>query len=757
MALGDGTNPMDAALYGVPPPGLPGTAPGYADDPFLAWYHGAPAVPAVPGAPAEAPPMPQVAPAEPLPGARDPLPEMAAPIAPLPSPPEQGPAAVPELPSWLGGPSPAAPSSAALPPPGAPPVPYGAAPLPPGPPSDLPDTITGGHIPTTVSEVPGLEGHIETHAEQYSGDPLANPVASERDAAMVDQATNHPEEFLRTQENFKAANELKRSNEALRLLKETNDKYLADMADRQKADEVTRQKSVQLDVDAQRIADTKLNSHRYMNDQGTLGKIAIGIGMIVGGLNAANMGGRNMMGEWLQKQIDNDVDAQRSDLDRQGQQIKNRQSGIAQEYAQHGDAFRAVEAERLANYDVAIKTMEAEQQKYAAGGTTSLSIGAGIADMRARRAQAKAAADTATQKHQLEVAKEDRERFVANANARHQQAEEALDLYKAKPGVGEGAVKAPYGTVYPDLNAIPEKLVDRAFPLPSKGGQPGGYGIAASPEDKKDATHLIEMYEQANYDINELQRISLERDGAHSVGGSIWDKWRSTNEQHYEQLFVDVANVYGMMIHGRAPTQGVLEEVMTKSAPELKSIWQAGDTTKLLDHFHNDIDNRTSLRLGTYLGNKYPIKSERPHIDPQNVITITAPLTAPAVKGAAGYARMDMGTFGQSLSQILDEYVHNRGMGDQDALKKRYNDIEIAQRKNASDIRGEILKLESKKTRSAAEDAQLKLNRLSLKDRNEAIRETQEARDANLPKLRSKIEKEQTKQGLDDTSAGIAP
>ncbi len=741
MALPDGTPPQDDALYGAVTPGLGDT--GIAPQ-ANAWDWIPPHWLAGP-----TPDAPAIAPSEPLPGARDPLPELASPMPP-PAPTD---ASMPPLPTWLGGADVAAPPIPMGPSPDA-----GAAPMPPPSPetSTPPVPMPYGAAPAGVANSPSIGNiHTETHAEQYSADPLSNPNDAERDAAMIDLATHRPKEFARIASMHEQA---RAANDAALKLKFDEDqlqKVKDNVAARQHADEVTQQKRAQLDADVARIASTKLNSHRYMDQQSGAGKVAVGLATIIGGLVAGRTGGPDTGAAWLQKQIDNDVDMQKSDLDNQWRGVETRKGEVADEFRRNGDAYQAAETVRIAGYQTAIDQLQAEQQKFQPGGTQSLKIGATIAGMQAARAQAQAALDEKNHKEAREDYKATTDRMREIEANRHNLAGEAEKA--AKAGAGGIPGMPTYGTVYPDLNSVPPKLVEKAFPLPGKNGQPGGYGIAASADDKKDATHLTEMYVQANSDLNELEKISLERDGAKSTGGAAWDKWKSTNEQHYDQLLVDLANVYGMMIHGRAPTQGVLEEVMTKSAPELKSIWQSGDTTKLLEHFHNDIDNRTSLRFGTYLGKQHSVSDTRPHVDKPNINTISSPMLAPPVKGASGYARFDVGNFGQSLSSILDDYVHNPGLGGEDALKKQYNDIDIAQRKAASEIRGAILKLETKPKRTATEDAELQANRMALKDRNEAIRETQQAREANLPKLRTKLERDQIKQSVDDTTAGIAP
>lgn len=682
--MADGDPQLDPSAGGLPPdltapPPPPDDA--FGGDPFLQWYHRAPPAPVVTPPPADA-------------------------SAPTASTPDASP----------GLPPPAAP-----PPPGALPDAITSADRPtlPPEPAAVPDAISGGGLPGPVANAkPSLPNEylMPDEQDQKEGERIANLPPEEQ--AKI--ATQRQQAY----DNELARRKLEASQHDLA-------QQQANFFQQQQAWMRAQDARNKLEADAAALAATKIDPDRWWNSRSTGQKIAGVFAAFASGFTGNN-GGLSM----IKDAIDRDVDAQKSDLANRRAGLSFRRELAGDQEAQDLQAFHESEVFRQASYNRVVGDLQAQMQNFDPHGTAALRYAQAINGVRQMQAQSASAYQQQVFKQTNEAYKSTTDRMKVLEEQRKNMADEALKAAKAG-GAGAGAgVEAPvYGTVYKSLNDVPKAHVANAFPLPSINGQPGGYAVAGNPEDKKDATHLVEMYEQARYDGNELKRISLERDGAKSAGGAAWKKWQDTNEQHYEQLLVDLANVYGMMIHGRAPTSGVLEEVMTKSAPELKSLWESGDTTKLLDTLENDITNRTQLRIGTYLGKQHTIDTESPRIDKPNLNTISVPMTAPPVKGDAGYARFDIANFGQGLDTVLQQYKDNPGLGDPDALAKQYNDIAVAQRKASNEIQADIARLEAKKKRSAADDAQLSANRLALKDRQEAIRETEEAKRRNVPAL----------------------
>lgn len=519
-----------------------------------------------------------------------------------------------------------------------------------------------------------------------------------------------------------------------------SDQAMANLAKRSQALNVVRQKRAVLEQQLTAAA-TKPVETTFGWGQTIAGAVAAAIGGL-----AQPFTGHNAGLEIFERGLDRHIAQQNEDKRTKMNSIGEQLRGVAEQQQDVNEDFQTDDAKRVIGYEQLIQGAQQEANKFDPAGTTVSKYNQFIQGARARQAMVKDQLDQRNYKNYLDGLKAsggyDKDEAEA-AKSRIEAAEKA-----AKLGAGPGP--AIYGKVYGDLNAVPPKDVDKAFPLPSINGRPGGYAIAASPTDKADATHLTEMYEQANYDINELTKISQERNGAKTTGGAIWAKWQSTNEQHYQQLLIDVANVYGMMIHGRAPTAGVLEEVLDKSAPELKAAWQAGDTTALLNKFHDDIDNRTSLRLQTYLGSSYQVRSQRPHIETPNANTLGAPLTERAVKGNNGFARFDVGNASQALDAIFKEHIDQPGIGGTKDYNATLNDIEVAQRKAAGEITARVDVLSKIKNPNAKQQDELRQNRLALKDRQEMVRTIGDYRKKNVEQGRKETEGAKFKQDVKD-------
>lgn len=92
------------------------------------------------------------------------------------------------------------------------------------------------------------------------------------------------------------------------------------------ADRVHFQKDVQ---------DHHIDPNQYMANKDTLGRVATGIGLILGGLGAGLAGGPNQALEMLNKQIDRDIDAQKSELGRK----ENLLSANLKQYGNMRDAM----------------------------------------------------------------------------------------------------------------------------------------------------------------------------------------------------------------------------------------------------------------------------------------------------------------------------------------------------------------------------------------------------------------------------------
>jgi hypothetical protein len=292
---------------------------------------------------------------------------------------------------------PAAAGAAAPPPVPAPPTPE---PAPPFAPDALASGAVGGAIPggtgiDTVAELPDFTIRPETHADQYTADPWNNPVASERDAAARGLALSDPVAFEAFTQHLSERKAL--DAERLRTEAETErfDASKRTLAARQAADAraTARQEDIQQRLAA--LASKKIDTGRWFKNKTTTEKMATLAAAIVGGLVQGRTGGRNVGLDWITKDIDDDINAQKADIENQRGVLGAQASAVGQEFAHNRDLYEAAETARIASYQFAINKLQTQQQNFDPRGTSFANIGRGIQQLvgKQRAAQEKLSKD----------------------------------------------------------------------------------------------------------------------------------------------------------------------------------------------------------------------------------------------------------------------------------------------------------------------------------------------------------------------------
>lgn len=172
--------------------------------------------------------------------------------------------------------------------------------------------------------------------------------------------------------------------------------------DQMRADEnYARQREVQiktqtdmdkLNAEAVALANTKIDDKRWFKNASTGQKIGAWVAAIVGGLVSGRTGGPNTGLQNVLKMIDDDVEAQKFDLQNQQQAIGARRSVIADNYARSGDMFRAAESYRMASYDRTIANLQSQAQQFDPRSARAIEIGKLIQGVAAQRQASQAAA-----------------------------------------------------------------------------------------------------------------------------------------------------------------------------------------------------------------------------------------------------------------------------------------------------------------------------------------------------------------------------
>jgi hypothetical protein len=156
--------------------------------------------------------------------------------------------------------------------------------------------------------------------------------------------------------------------------------------------EKTRADMESLNNEAIALSKTKIDPDRWYRNRSTTGKIGAWVAAIVGGLVSGRTGGPNQGLANIMKMIDDDVDAQKADLQNQQQSLGMRRGIIADSYARSGDAFRAAEAFRMASYERVKADLMTQQSQFDPKSARAIQLGRMIQDVGARQAAAQQAA-----------------------------------------------------------------------------------------------------------------------------------------------------------------------------------------------------------------------------------------------------------------------------------------------------------------------------------------------------------------------------
>lgn len=243
--------------------------------------------------------------------------------------------------------------------------------------------VRGALAPATVSDLTG-EATIEKR------DPLA-PETPEEYAQRV--ARMDPQELAA--EGIRHDDQQKAATATALYQKQTDDYNLAktNYEARQKSDAAAWASSQQVQTDAMRLANSKIDPEAWMNSRSAPQKIAAGIAAILGGLAAPSNGGRNVGMDIINKAVEENIAAQKDNMANQWKGIDARRQGVSDLFAHNAQSFQSAETMRQATYEYAKNGLLAEQANYDPKGSTALRIANTVQQINA--AQAKALQDHA--------------------------------------------------------------------------------------------------------------------------------------------------------------------------------------------------------------------------------------------------------------------------------------------------------------------------------------------------------------------------
>lgn len=481
--------------------------------------------------------------------------------------------AAPPAPDMGAGPPPfPGPPDVALPagPPPAPPLPagpdIGAPPAPFGPTYD-------------VSHLPGVAIRPETHADQYTGHPWDNPATGERDAAAESMAINDPVGFQRYTQHLAESKEATRAAQQAQADRDNLETLQRDIADRQKADAAAQAKSDAITADAIKLAGTKTDPDRYMNNRSNGQRITDILVAALGGLIAGRTGGPNVGLQMVQKRIDQDIDAQRQDIESGKASIGLRQSALAQEYQRTGNLYQAAETVRQATYTAAINKLQTDQQDYDRRGTSFRDRGLLIQGLVGRQTQAAETARKEMHTEALANIKEEREQALAASTIAHQAAETAK-IRGALGGAGAGGATNPnYSVATGFFNPFTNEPILGKRVIGGKG---------EDPKERNQVDAQISTYAHVQDYWQKLAAIGNEIGNAKTAGESVWKARKSTLGAEYDTAR-EALTVYLTKELGDKLTQGQLE-AQAHRIPERASLFEARDPAKQIVDAQSDAD-----------------------------------------------------------------------------------------------------------------------------------------------------------------------
>lgn len=216
----------------------------------------------------------------------------------------------------------------------------------------------------------------DAYLEQQRQGLGEQPLPSMRETEAANQAAEHerivnamsPEQFLDYKNKHESAMLLKQAELEHQAIAENERRARESLEVQRAATEKADADTKQVLADAQRVANTKVNPDRYMQNRGIGGTIRDVASTILMGLGGDAQMGLNM----LNQRIDRDIAAQKDDIANQWAGIKTRGGAIADEYARHGDLYRASETYRIAAYQGAINDIQSQMQLYDPAGSTAI-------------------------------------------------------------------------------------------------------------------------------------------------------------------------------------------------------------------------------------------------------------------------------------------------------------------------------------------------------------------------------------------------
>jgi hypothetical protein len=238
---------------------------------------------------------------------------------------------------------------------------------------------------------------------------------------------------------------------------------------------------------------SSVNPERYKAQRGTGGTIRDMAMLFFSGLGGNADGAMRV----LDSRIARDIDSQTTAINNGWKGVDVSRNEIAQEYARHGDLYRAAETVRLAKYQSMLNDIQSQMQLYDPAGSSALRGRAAMDQLQAQMTQAKQALWQQSFKNTLDYMKGEAEYNEKMANIAKTQAETA----KLKGQLGGAAKVKP--VKFEDVPRTAEQLRQLGVQIPKEVTLPPE-GLSLSQAQKIAATAKgVEEWQKASTENKE--------------------------------------------------------------------------------------------------------------------------------------------------------------------------------------------------------------------------------------------------------------
>lgn len=536
-------------------------------------------------------------------------------------------------------------------------------------------------------------------ADENNDQPLAMPEGLEERGDYYDQLS--PEARIKQFAEEDAAKESYFAEQQGKLLED--DRRAADANEQryQLAREESAKLSAELRQDIDALAAQKVDPGRWQASRTGLQTAAMYLTAAMGGFMAPRQGGRNRALEGIMKAIDQDINAQKFDLQSQRQGLRQRQSLIGELGKAGRDEHQATESARIVRLKQASQLLQVEASQYDPDGTAyrrSMEMQQQLEGEAAARA---AALEERTYKRSMEIADQDISRAAEMRQQQQLNHNIEQDDYERKRKARRGPARPKVGSVAEQEHLIATGYLpykdSRGLRIPAEGEAAAALRVAGPSVDTKDNADTAKAVAQAKIaekQANAFSTYDPSRKGVvfKNSDGSVFEaptpeeaKELRSRQVITQKMRTTVDRLKGMMEDG-----GGASEIL--GSKEYQTI--VADVAKL------DLQNAVALGLGAISSDdgKFLI-DRRGGNDPTSFVKNAIPGLEHMVKGQEVDVNTEMtgmGYTGPDWKPVRENKVVARETPSTDLVSKAVNPVPVGLDLSA-DERAEYIK-------NAAED-----------------------------------------------------